>query len=719
MRFNEMFESRYSKTLWVILVLLFLLTFIGMSADGNIRAENLTLTLSAGEYQILDTGKGEQKIKLEDFGNLLVPGEPMLPARTFVIAIPPGARILSVAISGAEAIPIPGRYFIKPAPAVLPSNEREDIIRESRLKWQRNYEATYSSDAAYPGYAGRYQGTGGLRKYDFVRVAYFPFSYRPQSGRLFFTPYLTVSIDYSLTPSFNQRFDRCMSDTKGDQRVSQLLINYQQAQEWYLPKHKLEAPKQSYDYLIITTDALLNAATPLVDWKDSIGYTVNVVTTTWIQSNYTGIDLQQKIRNFLIDKYLDWQIEYLLLVGDNNSIPMRRCYPNPSDHSSGSEYSPPTDYYYAELTSNWDSDGDGFYGEYGQDSIDFVPELSVGRIPFSDSASVAYICRKLINFEKDSSSWKNNALLLGAISNFANEDDTGLPRTDGAVLMEEMISDMLTGWSHTTMYEKEGLDSSTYSCDYPLNWNNVINNWSANDYGVVNWWAHGSYDAAWRKWWAGDNNGNDIPDGGEMYWDTFIQNSDVSSLDDDHPAIIFSCSCNNAWPERTNLAKTLLKNGSAGIVGATRISWYNENWEDELSGGNASMDYYFFYYLIHQGEKVGDALFSARIHYYNYLFWSLNDPDWTPQANMLDFCLYGDPALAREGISPYICGDCNDDENIDIGDVIYLINYLYKNGSAPNPWQAGDVNISGVVDIGDVVYLINYMFKNGLPPCEP
>jgi hypothetical protein len=712
-----MLESRENKTFGAILLFFVLPILIGICTESNIRAENLTFTLKAGEYQIIDVGKGDQKIKMGDFGNLLIPGEPMLPARTFMIAVPPEARVVSVNISGAEVISLPGKYQIRPAPAVLPSDDRQEIIREKRSEWQRNYEAAYSSDAAYPGFVGRYQGAGGLRKYNFVRVAYFPFSYRPQSGRLFFTPYVTVSIDYDLVTSLNQKFYRDMSDTKGDQHASQLLANYSQARGWYNTLQLSETPKQSYDYLIITTDALLNAVNSLVNWKDSIGYTVNVVTTTWIQNNYTGTDLQQKIRNFLIDKYLEWGTEYLLLVGDNTTIPMRRCYPNPSDHSSGSDYSPPTDYYYAELTSNWDSDGDGFYGEYGQDSIDFVSELAVGRIPYSDSASVSSICRKLINFEKDSSSWKNNALLLGAMSNYANEDETGLPRTDGAVLMEEMISDMLTGWNYTTMYEKEGTDSSAYSCDYPLNWTNVMDNWSANDYGVVNWWAHGSYDAAWRKWWGGDYNSNGIPDGSEMYWDTFIQNSDATSLDDGHSAIIFSCSCDNAWPERANLAKTLLKNGSAGIVGATRISWYNENWEDELSGGNASMDYYFFYYLIHEEEKVGDALFSARIFFFNNLFWSLNDPDWTPQANMLDFCLYGDPALVREGISNYICGDCNSDGNIDAGDVVYLINYLYRSGPVPNPLLASDTNRDGVVDAGDVVYLINYLFKEGPSPC--
>ncbi|MCK4416859.1 MAG: Ig-like domain-containing protein [Candidatus Latescibacteria bacterium] len=59
-------------------------------------------------------------------------------------------------------------------------------------------------------------------------------------------------------------------------------------------------------------------------------------------------------------------------------------------------------------------------------------------------------------------------------------------------------------------------------------------------------------------------------------------------------------------------------------------------------------------------------------------------------------------------------GDCNGDRVIDIGDVVYLVNYLYKSG--PNPPESGDVNCDGVIDLGDVVYLINYLFKGGPPP---
>ena len=67
----------------------------------------------------------------------------------------------------------------------------------------------------------------------------------------------------------------------------------------------------------------------------------------------------------------------------------------------------------------------------------------------------------------------------------------------------------------------------------------------------------------------------------------------------------------------------------------------------------------------------------------------------------------------------YLRGDANGDGVIEIGDVVYLINYLYKNGPAPDPLWIGDCNSDEVVDLGDVVFLINYLFKGGPPPCEP
>ncbi len=66
----------------------------------------------------------------------------------------------------------------------------------------------------------------------------------------------------------------------------------------------------------------------------------------------------------------------------------------------------------------------------------------------------------------------------------------------------------------------------------------------------------------------------------------------------------------------------------------------------------------------------------------------------------------------------YTCGDPNDDESVNIGDAVYLINYIFKGGPAPQPeLAAGDPDCDGNVNVGDAVFLINYIFKGGNMPC--
>jgi hypothetical protein len=60
-------------------------------------------------------------------------------------------------------------------------------------------------------------------------------------------------------------------------------------------------------------------------------------------------------------------------------------------------------------------------------------------------------------------------------------------------------------------------------------------------------------------------------------------------------------------------------------------------------------------------------------------------------------------------------GDANKDGGVSVSDVVYLINFLFKGGTAPYKAYSdanGDANIS----VSDVVYLINYLFKGGTAP---
>jgi hypothetical protein len=66
-----------------------------------------------------------------------------------------------------------------------------------------------------------------------------------------------------------------------------------------------------------------------------------------------------------------------------------------------------------------------------------------------------------------------------------------------------------------------------------------------------------------------------------------------------------------------------------------------------------------------------------------------------------------------------LCGDCNNDSIVNVGDVVYLITYLYRGGSPPRPMLCvGDVNCDDAVNVGDVVYMITCLYRP-IWPCEP
>jgi len=67
----------------------------------------------------------------------------------------------------------------------------------------------------------------------------------------------------------------------------------------------------------------------------------------------------------------------------------------------------------------------------------------------------------------------------------------------------------------------------------------------------------------------------------------------------------------------------------------------------------------------------------------------------------------------------YVCGDADGNGDIDIDDVVYLISYIFSDGSEPDPYEAGDADCSGSVDIDDAVYVIAYIFSGGPSPGDP
>lgn len=60
-------------------------------------------------------------------------------------------------------------------------------------------------------------------------------------------------------------------------------------------------------------------------------------------------------------------------------------------------------------------------------------------------------------------------------------------------------------------------------------------------------------------------------------------------------------------------------------------------------------------------------------------------------------------------------GDANCDGSLNVNDLTFLVNYLFKGGPAPDS-RGGDVDGNGLINVTDLTYLVNYLFKGGPPP---
>ncbi|MCP4569557.1 MAG: hypothetical protein GY841_18425 [FCB group bacterium] len=82
----------------------------------------------------------------------------------------------------------------------------------------------------------------------------------------------------------------------------------------------------------------------------------------------------------------------------------------------------------------------------------------------------------------------------------------------------------------------------------------------------------------------------------------------------------------------------------------------------------------------------------------------------------------GPPLVVCTCVNPQLCdcfiADANNDATLNVGDAVYLINYVFKSGPAPVPYPLcnGDANSDCAINVGDAVYMINYVFKAGPRP---
>ncbi len=163
--------------------------------------------------------------------------------------------------------------------------------------------------------------------------------------------------------------------------------------------------------LILAPDEFIDELQPLKRFKECTGRPTTLVGLTQIYNDpaFNGVDEPEEIKR-CIAYYEKTGVKFVLLVGDVDKLPGRwRWWGAPDqEHWAVSEL------YYADLYEtgttifdDWDVNDNGLYGEIefapdgfiNNDAIDFLPDVSVGRVPASTPEQVTAYVNKVIKYE--------------------------------------------------------------------------------------------------------------------------------------------------------------------------------------------------------------------------------------------------------------------------------------------------------------------------------
>lgn len=408
-------------------------------------------------------------------------------------------------------------------------------------------------------------------------------------------------------------------------------------QEWNNPKIEM---------LIITHSNFTDELTPLAEWKNKKGVKTIIATN---YSAYEGVDTQEKIRNMIRSYYEREDLQWVLIAGDTDIIPIREVY-NPDvvlagEHEDvGGDYYKPTDYYYAELNGTWDQDEDGIYGESsaynlnGIDEIEWFPEVYVGRLPASNEVEIKNMVDKTLKYETNPTigAWMESFLLGGVISNYPYETENGIGE-DEARLTSYIISNYvgnsmeLTHLVETTSSYEPEVDSEAITYSKFVSGINSGNS-------LAMFAGHGAPDVFVNR-------------GGTK----FYKYSDASIASNDYmPTLIYASACDTSTFDSgdNNIGEALIKRkdgGAIGYIGGLRVTWYFEDDEnlEMLNRGNCKLFWQEFF--LNHSYQQGKALFDSKVAYLNsdwfQKYSNINMTLEWERKNVLSYSLLGDPEV--------------------------------------------------------------------------
>ncbi len=613
------------------------------------------------------------------------PGEPRLPFRRLRFLAPPDADLAkaTVELTGARWEELGDGFRIAPAPPRARQEGEKAVLdwagKDPSLLREGRDEAIYSSDKEFPASPIEITHVGQYREWKLVDVVVHPLRYRPLSGKVYRLAAGDIAVRF---PSGAENHPESVAAPRNPAELERLMegvLNGADRDRLYASVRKTAAV---CDVVLVTTEDIWCESAYLQSWvgqREAVGWKVRVVLDGYAEDDehfLRGSDCECRaanIRSWLKQRYQSWGFSTVFLVGNpapvdilnfdpSLSIPMKAAYPG---GETGGVH--PTDMFYADLSGNWDLNGNGFPGEWvydmGAGGADRFCELSVGRVPIYALWQIDSLFYGLLRHGAvpEPPLARDRIIIGGSVSNFAPQDNDGdgVPKTPNdfpypewrtfGADWGEALKQYVQLWGDTpyTLYERDGChnngtDYPLTPCDAPLSYYEITYALQQGA-GYMALWGHGNSTGIYRTRWLWDTANPGITDAaaGEISQVTMLDSSCADVIPEGSAPFVTLVACQNAWPEASdNLASTLLWRKAPGVFAATRNSLYQVGaWSTGLMhswGDNASYGY-SIYGGIRCGFTPAFALNSCRAE-----FGLDSGCAWT---NMLIFNYYGDPCL--------------------------------------------------------------------------
>jgi hypothetical protein len=375
-------------------------------------------------------------------------GSPSLPFYDIRLLLPMGTVINSVSVVPGKEISLGTGYNLEPIPEPVKISEINKISTK-----QKTYDVNFKDTKTIIEINGLYN----FRGYSIYYFNLYPINYYSEDKELTYFENIKVVINLNENENANTLYRGKQVDEK---EVLKKIDNVEMISTY---KQNILPTSECYNLLILTTNDFYNNFLPLEDAHNFRGLKTKIKTLNSSES-------PEEIRDLIKNEYINYGIEYVLIGGDNDTIPSKMLWVQA--WQGADQTIMPVDMYYGCLDGTFNYDEDELWGEptdgtNGGD-VDLLAEVYIGRAPVGNGEEADnFVNKTILQMNTDYSS--GNSLLIGEL---LYTD----PYTWGGDYMDQLV-DLCKKNSYTT----NGIPSNKYNIEKLYDKNDPNYNWPVTD----------------------------------------------------------------------------------------------------------------------------------------------------------------------------------------------------------------------------------------------